>query len=83
MTLEIQVLAWDMHETYGVVKPANGLPTLLSLDSWISYGNTHIITRLKIPAQLRFHLKRPHDITKMNDNINMHSTIAGSMSALS
>jgi hypothetical protein len=76
MTLEIQVLAWDMHETYGGVKPVNGLPTLFSLDNWISYINTYIIKRLKMPAQLRFHLTRPHDITKMNDNINIHSTIA-------
>jgi len=30
-----------------------------------------------------FTQKKPHTITKMNDNINMNSTIAGSMSARS
>jgi hypothetical protein len=31
------------------------------------------------PAQIRFHSKRPHTATKMNDNINIDSTITGSM----
>ena len=30
---------------------------------------------------IHFHAKRPHTITKMNDNKNMDSTIAGSMNA--
>jgi hypothetical protein len=33
----------------------------------------------KKPAQIHFHSKRPHTITKMKDNINMDSTISGSM----
>ena len=33
----------------------------------------------KKPAQIRFHLKRPHStIRKLSDNINMDNTIAGS-----
>jgi hypothetical protein len=41
---------------------------------------THFI---KHPAQTFFHPKRPHTITKMNDNINMDSTIAGLKNARS
>jgi hypothetical protein len=33
----------------------------------------------KKPALIRFHSKRQHTITKMNENINMDSTIAGSL----
>ena len=32
----------------------------------------------KRDAQINFHLKRPHTITKINDSVNMDSTIAGS-----
>jgi len=35
----------------------------------------------KKPAQIRFHSKRPHTITKMNDIIDMGSTIAGLVNA--
>jgi len=34
---------------------------------------------IKKPAQIRFFSRRPHTITKMNDNINMDSTIAVTM----
>jgi hypothetical protein len=44
----------------------------------------HIKTNDEKPAQIRFHAKRPYNtITKMNDNINMESTIAGTMDARS
>ena len=33
------------------------------------------------PAQIHFKSKRQHTITIMNDNINMDSTIAGSVNA--
>jgi len=32
-------------------------------------------------TQIHFHSKRPHTITKMNDNKNMGGTIAGSKNA--
>jgi hypothetical protein len=35
----------------------------------------------KKPAQIHFHSKRQHTITKMNDNINMDPTTAVSMNA--
>jgi hypothetical protein len=50
------------------------------MDNWIFNGNTYINDKKK-PAQIRFHLKRPHIITKMNDNISKDSTIAESMHA--
>ena len=40
------------------------------------------ITKNKNPAQIHFHLNRPHTITKVNDNINMNRTIEGSVNAL-
>jgi hypothetical protein len=43
----------------------------------------HIQTNDKKPAQILFHSKRPHINTKMNDNINMASTIAGSINVCS
>ena len=36
-------------------------------------------TDINKPAQIHFHSKRTHTITKMNDKINMDSTIAGSV----
>jgi hypothetical protein len=41
----------------------------------------HVQTNDKKPAQICFHSKRPHTIIKMNDNINMDSTIPESMNA--
>ena len=48
-------------------------------DNWISIDNRYISK----PTQIRVHAKRPHAITKMNDNINMDNTIQGSMNARS
>jgi hypothetical protein len=48
-------------------------------DNWISSDNTYI----NKPTQTRVHTNRPRDITTMNDNINMDSTIPGSMNARS
>jgi uncharacterized protein YprB with RNaseH-like and TPR domain len=46
-------------------------------------GNTDINEQFKKSTQIYFHSKRLHTITKMNDNINMVSTIAVSMNACS
>jgi len=46
------------------------------LDNWISNSNVYINKQLK---QTCTDSKRPHTITKMNDNINMDSKITGSM----
>jgi hypothetical protein len=51
----------------------------LPFDNWISNDNIYI----NKPTQTGVHTKRPHAITKMNDNINMDSTIPGSMNARS
>jgi hypothetical protein len=46
-------------------------------DNWISNGNAYIYNKWLIkPAQICFYSKRPHTITKMNDNINVDTTIA-------
>jgi hypothetical protein len=50
-----------------------------SFDNWISNDNINI-NKL---TQTRVHTNRPHAITTMNDNINMDSTIPGSMNARS
>ena len=81
--LEIQVLALNRHKN---VKLVNGIPIATSpCDNWISNGNTYIINKLydNKNTQIHFHSNRPHTITKMNNNINMDSTIAGSMNARS
>jgi hypothetical protein len=49
----------------GGVKPVIGIPTLSHLDNWIFIRNTDIKTNNKKPT-----------IPKMNDNINMDSTVA-------
>ena len=51
------------------------------LDNWISNGNTNIHKRSTKPGQIRLHSKRPHTITKINDNINLERTKAGSENA--
>ena len=65
----------EQAQKYCGVKPFNGTPTP-PLDN--STRAIHIKTNDKKPAQIRF-IKRQHTITKMNDNINMDSTIAASM----
>jgi hypothetical protein len=86
MTLEIQVLAWDRHIDVVMLNwLIRSQPS--PLDSCISITILYIYKKEKKkdnkPAQIRFHSKRPHTITKMKDNINMDSTIAGSMTARS
>jgi len=57
--------------------PINGIPTRLwqlDLQRQYSYRET-----TKKPAQICFHSKTPHTITKMNDNTNIDSTLTGSM----
>ena len=53
-----------------------------TFDYSISSDNTYKQT-IQHPTQTLFHKKRPHNITKMNDNINMDSTIPGLMNARS
>ena len=61
----------------GGVKQVNGTPTLLSW--WLNLQQQYKYKHIEKPAQILFHSKRPHTITKMNVNINMDSTIAGLM----
>jgi hypothetical protein len=78
-TLEIQVLTRDRHNN---VAELNWLMGSQSFPLDNSIGNTY--KNNEKPAQIRFHAKRPYNtITKMNDNINMESTIAGTMNARS
>jgi hypothetical protein len=83
LTLEIQVLDWDNHknvEVLNLLMWSQHSPH----DKLISNGNTHINKRRKKKhVQIRFHSKRPHNITTMNDNNNMDSTITWSMNARS
>jgi hypothetical protein len=72
MTLKINEIAWDRHKQCGGAKSINGIQPS-PIDNLIFNDNK--------PAQIRVHSKRSYTITKMNDNINMDSTIAGSMSA--
>ena len=57
------------------------------LDNWISNSKTYTNERYKknlhIFASTQKEKKRPHTIIKMNDHINMDSTITGSMIACS
>jgi hypothetical protein len=60
------------------VKPVNRIPSLLLIIIIVlSTGYTNV----KKTPHIRFHSKRSHTITTINDNINMDSTIAGSMNA--
>ena len=81
MTSAIKVLAWDKHKNVVALKWLMGSQSS-PLDNLISNGITYINKRYK-PPQIRLHSKRPHTITKMNDNINMDSTISGSTNARS
>jgi hypothetical protein len=51
-----------------------------TLPPWISNRDIYILINDKKSAQVHFHSKRLHAITKINININMDST-AGSMNA--
>ena len=63
-------------------KAVNGITTH-ALNNWISTVIAiHTYTNDKNnKITIRFYSKKPHAITKMNDNINMDSTITGSMNA--
>ena len=76
LMFEIQILAWDRHKNVvGLNRLMGSLPSRLG--NWISNGNTCLNKRWK-HAQIRFHSKGQQTIAKMNDNINMDNTIAGS-----
>ena len=71
------ILAWDRHKNMAGLNQVMGSPNPPSLDDWVSKGNA---INKKKTAQIRFHSKRLHIYYhKMNDNINLDSTIAGSM----
>ena len=65
-------------QIYCMARPVNGIVTI-PFDNWISSDNTYINKH----TQTRFHTNRPHTITKINDNINMDSTIPESMNTRS
>ena len=67
----------------GRVKPLNGIPTFPLLISGSPMAiQIHVYKHaIKKPAQIHFHSKRPYTITRMNNNINIDSTIAGSINA--
>ena len=74
MTLEIQVLAWERH------KNVAGFNWLMGsqpspLDNWIFNSNTHLQT-IKYLKRFAF-TQKDQTLTKINDNINIDSTIAG------
>jgi hypothetical protein len=47
------------------------------VDNWIFKGNAGLKKQYKDLNRFLLHSKIPHSITKMNDNINIDSTIAG------
>jgi hypothetical protein len=63
-------------------KAVNGITTH-ALNNWISTVIVIHTNDKNNNITIRFYSKRPHAITKMNDNINMDSTITGSMNARS
>jgi len=64
MTVEIQVLTWDKHKKGGLYRLMGS--QLSHIDNCINKQTKNL--------QL---LKIPHTITKMNENINIESTIVG------
>jgi hypothetical protein len=55
----------------------NNIPLLTTASQTTIHAND------KKSAHIRFHSKRPHTITKMNDSINIDSKITGLMNARS
>ena len=56
---------------------------LNQLTDWNSNSNTKKQSNLfpDVFVYICFHSMKPHTVTKMNDNINIDRTIAGSMNA--
>jgi len=57
----------------GEVKPYNGI-SIISVFIILSQTELQIQSNAENLAQIRFHSRRPHTITKMKDNINMDNT---------
>ena len=64
----------------GRIKPLNVALTL-PLFNILSPTTMQILTNDKTPAQITSYSNKPQTIIKQNNNINMDSTIAGSMTA--
>ena len=77
----MQFIQWTKHDTN--VNLFNEVPTPHSLENRISASNTDINKQAIKNMQIRFHSKKPHTITKLNDNINMDSAITGSVNVYS
>jgi hypothetical protein len=75
MTLKIQVMAWERHRNAAVLNPLMGSQAS-PLDNLISNGN---INKRKQKMYRFVSLKMTTYYQKQNDNINMDSTIGGSM----
>ena len=78
--LEIQALSWESDKDVAELSLLMGSQPS-PLDNWISNGNIQMI--IKTLHRFTSTQKRPHTITKINDNMNMESTIAGLMNARS
>ena len=74
MTLEIQIVASIHTHKCGRVKQINGIHSS-PLNDWIFNGNTYMFAciRWKKTEQLCFHLRWPHTITNIFDNICMYN----------
>ena len=69
------MLAWDRYNNMAELNR-------LVINNWIFNGNTDLNKRLKKSTPIGFHSKEPHTITKLIYNINIGSTIAGSMTVV-
>ena len=82
MPMEIHVLAWDRHNNVGVLNQIMGShPSLYWI---IGFPATiQILKKEKEKKNLHKFASIQKNHTKMNDNINMDSTIVGSVNVRS
>ena len=67
----LQVMACDRHSNVAGINPINGIPSL----TLFIIGSPAIHVR----SNNRLHSKRPNTITRMNDKVNIDSTMEGSV----
>ena len=79
MTYDIGNPGLEQAQKCAMVKSVNGISTIPS-DNWI-LNNMKELNKVnnKKPAQIHFQSKRSYIITKINNNINLGKTIAGSV----